>query len=111
MDRLRRGGLGAINGCGGDELGNVGAFRLKRRGVAELSGVGIGIESCKRGDFVRFFLLEGRFFGPNPGSIVVLSDGAARGITVVLLDDVARGITVVSFDELFGASSSAEFEP
>lgn len=30
---------------------------------------------------------------------------------VVLLDDVARGITVVSFDELFGASSSAEFEP
>lgn len=67
MDRFRRGGLGAINGCGSDELGNVGAFRLKRRGVAELSGVGIGIESCKRGDFVRFFLLEGRFFGAESG--------------------------------------------
>ena len=63
MDRFRGGGLGAIYGCGGDEFGNVGAFRLKRRGVAELSGVGIGVESCKRGDFVGLFLLESRFFG------------------------------------------------
>ena len=52
----------SINGCGGDELGNVGAFRLKRRGVAELSGVGIGIESLQARRFSSDFPARGPLF-------------------------------------------------
>ena len=63
MHRFRRGGLGAVYGRGRDEFGDAGAFCLEGRGIAELCGAGVGIKGCKRGDFVGFFLLEGRFFG------------------------------------------------